>query len=168
MLKYCIRWSMAIGCHVLPAVLRHCMKSCWIAGPRTRWKGRRLRHCSGSWKSSSWCLQVNTLMQRLPYARWPPPFFPWFLPDHGYSLACATGWCLCACDIDVLCLNAYTGPVGFCCDDYHRRQLLLCIKWGSRSTDRKGDSPRSGVLVLEHFRLSLPVFLLLIYYEYGN
>ena len=76
--KYFTKWNMAIGCLALPAVHRLCMKSCWIAGPRTRWSGRHLKHCSGSWKSSLWCQQANTLTQPSLYARRPPQFFPCF------------------------------------------------------------------------------------------
>jgi len=76
--KYFTKSNMVIGCLALLAAHRLFMRSCWTAGPRTKWKGPHLKHFSGSWKSSLRCQQANTLTQLSPYARRPLRFFPCF------------------------------------------------------------------------------------------
>ena len=64
--RFCTRWSTAIGCRVRQAARAPSTRSCWSAGPRTRWSGQRLRRCSGSSRSSLCCPRVNIASQRWP------------------------------------------------------------------------------------------------------
>ena len=64
--RFCTRWSTAIGCRVHPAARAPSTRSCWSAGPRTRWSGQRLRRCSGSSRSSLCCPRANIASQRWP------------------------------------------------------------------------------------------------------
>ena len=75
MRRFYTRWSMAIVCRLRRAAHEPCTRSCWSAGPRTRWSGRRLRHCSGNWRSSLCCLRASTASRRWPCAEWPAPRF---------------------------------------------------------------------------------------------
>jgi len=66
--RYFTRWSTAIACLVHQAAREPCMRSCWSAGPKTRWNDQRLRLCSGSWKSSLCCQQASTVSRQWPCA----------------------------------------------------------------------------------------------------
>ena len=58
------RWSTATGCSVPRDVRRRSTRSCWSAGTRTPWSGRRSRPCSGSWRTSLRCQILNIGMPR--------------------------------------------------------------------------------------------------------